>query len=191
MLRAPPSGQLEYLRNWWARALLPSRSVLSGVRLCDPMDRATPGFPVPHCLPEFAQTHVRWVGDAIQPSHPLSLAFSRQEYWSGLPRPPPEDLADSGIDPGLPCRRWILYHLSSREDLLSYVRVEEKGQFVGVLQFWLKKKKKKYSAPYLSPASACALLNDCFLGLFFLKLICPGSCFAGWRRCDPRGAPPL
>ena len=32
---------------------------------------AAPGFPVLHCLPEFAQTHVHWVGDAIQPSHPL------------------------------------------------------------------------------------------------------------------------
>ena len=40
--------------------------------LCDPMDCSTPGFPVPHCLPESAQTHVHWAGDAIQPSHPLS-----------------------------------------------------------------------------------------------------------------------
>ena len=39
--------------------------------LCDPMDRSTPGFPVFHHLLEFAQTHVKWVGDAIQPSHPL------------------------------------------------------------------------------------------------------------------------
>ena len=39
---------------------------------CDPMDRSTPGLPVPHHLPEFAQTHVCWVSDAIQPSHPLS-----------------------------------------------------------------------------------------------------------------------
>ena len=38
--------------------------------LCDPMDYSTPGFPVHHQLPEFTQTHVRWVGDAIQPSHP-------------------------------------------------------------------------------------------------------------------------
>ena len=38
--------------------------------LCDPTDRNTPGFPVLHCLLEFAQTHVHWVGDAIQPSHP-------------------------------------------------------------------------------------------------------------------------
>ena len=37
----------------------------------DPMDCSTPGFPVLHHLPEFAQTHVHWVGDVIQPSHPL------------------------------------------------------------------------------------------------------------------------
>ena len=36
-----------------------------------PMDCSTPGLPVHHQLPEFTQTHVHWVGDAIQPSHPL------------------------------------------------------------------------------------------------------------------------
>ena len=40
--------------------------------LCDPMDCSTPGFPVHHQLPEFTQTQVHRVGDAIQPSHPLS-----------------------------------------------------------------------------------------------------------------------
>ena len=40
--------------------------------LCDPMDCSTPGFPVLHQLPELAQTHIHWVSDAIQPSHPLS-----------------------------------------------------------------------------------------------------------------------
>ena len=40
--------------------------------LCDPMNRSTPGLPVHRQLPEFTQTHVHWVGDAIQPSHPLS-----------------------------------------------------------------------------------------------------------------------
>ena len=39
---------------------------------CNPMDCSTPGFPVHYQLPEFTQTHVHWVGDAIQPSHPLS-----------------------------------------------------------------------------------------------------------------------
>ena len=45
---------------------------LSHVRLCEPMNRSTPGFPVHHQLPEFTQTHVHWVSDAIQLSHPLS-----------------------------------------------------------------------------------------------------------------------
>ena len=40
--------------------------------LCDPMDFSTPGIPVHHQLLEFTQTHVLWVSDAIQPSHPLS-----------------------------------------------------------------------------------------------------------------------
>ena len=40
--------------------------------LCDPMNRSTPGLPVHHQLPEFTQTHVHRVSEAIQPSHPLS-----------------------------------------------------------------------------------------------------------------------
>ena len=40
--------------------------------LCDPMDCSMPGFPVHHQIPEPTQTHVHRVGDAIQPSHPLS-----------------------------------------------------------------------------------------------------------------------
>ena len=40
--------------------------------LCNPMKRSTPGLPVHHQLPEFTQTHVHRVGDAIQPSHPVS-----------------------------------------------------------------------------------------------------------------------
>ena len=39
--------------------------------LCDSMDCSMPGFPVLHHFPEFVQTHVHWVSDAIQPSHPL------------------------------------------------------------------------------------------------------------------------
>ena len=39
--------------------------------LCDPMNHSRPGLPVHHQLPEFTQTHVHWVSDAIQPSHPL------------------------------------------------------------------------------------------------------------------------
>ena len=51
---------------------------------CDPMNCSMPGFPVLHYLPEFAQTHVHWICDAIQPSHPLSspspLALNLSQY---------------------------------------------------------------------------------------------------------------
>ena len=52
--------------------------------LCDPMDCSTPGFPVHHQLPESTQAHVHRVGDAMQPSHPLSSpsspAFSLSQH---------------------------------------------------------------------------------------------------------------
>ena len=47
-----------------------SHSVMSDFLI--PMNHSTPGLPVHHQLPDFTQTHVHWVGDAIQPSHPLS-----------------------------------------------------------------------------------------------------------------------
>ena len=51
--------------------------------LCDSLDCSMPGFPVPHHLPDFAQDHVHWVGDATQPSHPLlssSSAFNLSQH---------------------------------------------------------------------------------------------------------------
>ena len=51
---------------------LTSVQLLGRVRLCDPMNRSMLGLPVHHQLTEFTQTHVHWVGNAIQPSHPLS-----------------------------------------------------------------------------------------------------------------------
>ena len=48
----------------------------SRVQLCQSMDCSMPGFPVLHYLSKLAQTHVHWVGDAIQWSHPLSSPFS-------------------------------------------------------------------------------------------------------------------
>ena len=57
------------------KILCPFQSVSSVIQscltLCDPMNCSTPGLPVHHQLPEPTQTHVHWVGDAIQPSHPL------------------------------------------------------------------------------------------------------------------------
>ena len=53
--------------------------------LCDPRDCSTPGIPVHHQLPETAQTHVHWVGDAIHPSHslpsPSPPALNLSRHW--------------------------------------------------------------------------------------------------------------
>ena len=64
----------------FALSRAPIRHILDQIRsvaqlcptLCNPMNRSTPGLPVHHQLPEFTQTHVHRVSDAIQPSHPLS-----------------------------------------------------------------------------------------------------------------------
>ena len=71
-------GHRALTENGKARSQLPVLFVqsLSRVQLCDPMDCSTPGFPVLHHLPEFAQTQVHWVSDTILPSHSLSVPFS-------------------------------------------------------------------------------------------------------------------
>ena len=68
---------IAYLRVAFPFSLLRTQvsvvvQLLSLVRLCEPMDCNTPGFSVLHHLLELVQTHVHWVIDAIQPSHPLS-----------------------------------------------------------------------------------------------------------------------
>ena len=61
-----------YVTVSWTSVNLVARSYPS---LCNPMDWSMPGFPVHYQLLEFTQTHVHRVGDAIQPSHPLSSPF--------------------------------------------------------------------------------------------------------------------
>ena len=60
---------------WFNSHIHTCKSVSSVAQLCltlfDPMDCRKPGFPAHHQLPELTQTHARWIGDAIQPSHPL------------------------------------------------------------------------------------------------------------------------
>ena len=68
----------------WCRCVAVVQS-LGCAWLCNPVDCDTPGFPVPHSLPEFAQTHVYWISAAIPPTHPLSppsplsLSFSQHQ----------------------------------------------------------------------------------------------------------------
>ena len=61
---------LEFLQNFISYSSVNSITQ-SCPTLCDPIYCSTPGLPVHHKLPEFTQTHVHWVGDAIHPSHPL------------------------------------------------------------------------------------------------------------------------
>ena len=49
--------------------------------LCNPMNNSMPGFPIIHYLPEFAQTHVYWVSDAVQPSHFCHPFFYCPQYF--------------------------------------------------------------------------------------------------------------
>ena len=64
-----------HLNLYFSGLLLLLFSRQSCPTLCNPMDCSTPGLPVHHHLLEFAQTHVHWVGDAIQPSHLLSPTY--------------------------------------------------------------------------------------------------------------------
>ena len=59
----------------WYLTLQFSSVTQSCPTLCDPTDCSMPGLLIHHQLPEFTQTHVHWVGDAIQPSHPVSSLF--------------------------------------------------------------------------------------------------------------------
>ena len=105
-LHYPPSAKVKLKSNYTLKTYIQFVIIvvhsLSHVWLCDPIDCRKPGFPVLHHLLEFAQTHVHWVSDAIQPSHPLSppspsalnlssirvfanesvLRIRRPKYWS-------------------------------------------------------------------------------------------------------------
>ena len=80
--------------------------------LCDPMDCSKPGLPVHHQLPEFAQTHVHQVGDATQPSHPLSSPSPFSSYPQSLPAsgsfPMSQFLASGAPSTGVPASAPVL-----------------------------------------------------------------------------------
>ena len=107
--------------------------------LCNPMNHSTPGLPVHHQFPEFTQTHAHWVGNAIQPSHPLlspsppahnpssirvfsnvsTLCMRRPKYWSFS-----FSISPSNEHPGL---------ISFRMDWLDFLVVQ--GILKSLLQY--------------------------------------------------------
>ena len=120
------------------------------VWLCDPMDHSTPGFPVLHYLPEFAQTHVHWVSDVIQPSHSLS------------PSSPP-DLSLSHIrvfSNELPlCIRWPKYWNFS-------FSISPCNEYLRLISFWIdwiwslcssRDSQESFPAPQFESISSLAL----------------------------------
>ena len=87
----------------------------SCLTLCDPMDCSTPGFPILHYLPEFAQTHVHRVIDAIQPSHPVSPPCPAVKCFLALGSFPVSQLfASGGQSIGASASAWVLpMHIQS------------------------------------------------------------------------------
>ena len=145
--------------------------------LCDPMNRSMPGLSVHHQLPEFTQTHVHRVGDAIQPSHPLLSPFSPAlnpsqhqgffqwvnslhelpKYWSfGF------SISPSDEHPGL---------ISFRMDLLDLLAAQ--GTLKSLLQHHSSKASILWhsgfftvqpSHPYMTPGKTIALTRWTFVG---------------------------
>ena len=80
------------------------------------------------CCAEFSCVQLFATVGAIACQAPLSMGFSRQEYWSGLPCPPPGDLSDPGIEPSslaLQADSWLLSHLGSPWQFLTEMLIAQ------------------------------------------------------------------
>ena len=99
----------------------------SCLTLCDPVNDSTPGLPVHHQHPELTQTHVHWVGDAIQPSHPL--------LFPSPPAPNPSQLRVFSNESTLHMR-WPKYWSFNSSISLS-------NAIISALVLYMIKKKKK------------------------------------------------
>ena len=93
--------------------------------LCNPMNCSMPGLPVHHQLPEFTQTHVHQVSDAIQPSHPLLSPF--------LPAPNPSSIRVFSNESTLPMR-WPSTGVSA---LASFLQKNTQGWFPSEWTGWI------------------------------------------------------
>ena len=141
------------------------------------MNCSTPGFPVLHYLPEFAQTHVHWVSNIIQPSHPLSapspLAFNLPQHqglfrWVSSSYQVAKVLElqlsalvlPMNIQDGFPLGLTDLIFFQSQglSRIFSSTTVW-KHQFFGVLSSWW-----SHSHPYMTIGKTIALARQTFVG---------------------------
>ena len=92
------------------------------------------GFPGGSVCKESENVSHSVVSDSLRPNG-LSMGFSRQEYWSELPLPPPGDLADLGIKPSLLSScigRWVLYHCATWDNWITTCkRIKAETSLVG------------------------------------------------------------
>ena len=168
----------------WAQSIQFSSVAHSCLTLCDPMNCSTPGLPVHHQLPEFTQTHIHWVGDAIQPSHPLSSlllvpaippsirVFSNE---STLCMRWPKDwsfsfsISPSKEIPGLISFRMDWWDLLAVQGTLKSL-IQHHGSKASVLQcsaFF----RVQHSHPYLTTGKTIALTRQTFVGTAMSMLL--------------------
>ena len=117
-VRAPPLGLPVNQGNYPVQFSSAAQSCLT---LCDPVNCSTPGLPVHHQLPEFTHTHVHRVGDAIQPSHPLSS-----------PSPPAFTLSQHRVfsNESVLHIRWPKYWSFS-------FSISPSNEYSGLISFWM------------------------------------------------------
>ena len=150
----------------------------SCLTLCNPMDGSTPGFPVLHHPLELAQTHVHCVGDAIQPSHPLSPssppAFNLSQHqglfqWISSSHQVAKGLGVSASASVLPMNiqdwfplgwtGWIFLQSKGLSRVFSNTTVQKHQFFGAQLSFIV-----QLSYPYMATGKTIALTRQTFVG---------------------------
>ena len=161
------------------------------------MDWSTPGFPVQHHLPELTQTHVHWVGDAIQPSHPLSSpsppAFNLSQHqgifqWVSSSHKVAKWSFSFSISPSKDYSGLI----SFRIDWLDVFAVQ--GTLKSLLQHYNSKASILWcsaffivqcSHPYMTTGKSIALTRQTFVGKVISMFL---ICCLGWSQLFFQGA---
>ena len=150
------------------------------------MNCSMPGFPVLHCLPEFAQTHVRWVSDALQLSHPLSppspLALNFSQYQGLFQWVDSSHQVAKVLEFSFSISSFNVYSglISFRIDWFDFLAVQ--GTLKSLLQHYSSKASflhcsaffmVQLSHPYMTTGITTALTRQTFVGkVMSLFLIC-------------------
>ena len=139
---------VEYIHHFKELLCVPSDSIplcysaKSCPTLYDPMDYSMPDFPILHYLPEFAQIHVHWVSDVIQPSHPLSppSPLAPQSF------PSSESFPNSQLckNPSVPTLFLLVVFVFSRDSSKQFI----------LCNLW-------YLASFTCESVSCSVVFDC------------------------------